>query len=98
MGTHTPTDFYNFYKEKNLLGGSQAMLDKCVSNLIGWKVSNLEDCLISASMPISKKLNVARNIALGRISISNQANIVLWDTKRSCVRGTIIGENVFLNY
>ena len=92
------TDFYNFYKEKKLLGGSQATLDKCVSNLISWKVSNLEDCLVSASMPISKKLNVAKNIGLGRISIGNQANIVLWDTKRSCVRGTIIGENVFLNY
>lgn len=92
------SDFYNFAKLKGTLGGGQNNLDSAVSNLINWKVSNVEDSLSSASKPIANQLKVAKGLALGGIAFNKEANLVLWDTKKNCVRGTIIGENVFLNY
>lgn len=91
-------NFFNTAKLTNKLGGGQTTLDRCVSNLINWDVSNIEDSLICASKPIANYLKSAKDIGLGEITFGNEANIVLWDTKKNCVKGTIIGENVFLNY
>lgn len=90
-----------FYTQMNLvgqLGGGQTTLDKCVLNLAKWKILSLEDALLCASRSISKQLKVASDIGLGEINYGKEANLVLWNTKDSTVKGTIIGENVFLNY
>ncbi|MBI2995347.1 MAG: amidohydrolase family protein [Candidatus Melainabacteria bacterium] len=92
------SDFYNQSKLQNILGGSQDTLDNCVANLINWKVSNLEESLISASLPISNQLKIAQNLGLGKIILGKEANIIFWNTKRNVVKGTIIGDNIFLNY
>ena len=92
------SDFYNLARLKNSLGGGQTSLDKCIMNLLNWNVSNLEDSLTCASRPIAKQLKVARQLGLGEISFGKEANLVLWDTKTNSVKGTIIGQNVFLNY
>lgn len=91
-------EFYNFAKSKNTLGGGQSTMDKCVSNLIKWKVSNLEDSLTCASKPIANQLKAARDLGLGEISFNKEANLVIWDTKKNAVKGTVIGESLFLNY
>ncbi len=90
-------DFFNSAKSKGILGGGQSKIDKCVSNLIDWKVSGTEESLLSASKPIAGQLKVAKELGLGEITLGKEANIVLWDTKRNAVKGTIIGETVFLN-
>lgn len=92
------SDFFNAAKSKGMLGGGQSTIDKCVSNLIDWKVSKTEDSLLSASSSISKQLKVAKLLGLGEISIGREANLVFWDTKKNVVKGTIIGQNVFFNY
>ena len=89
---------FNLAKSKNTLGGSQTTLDNCVLNLVSWGVCSLEDALISASYPVSQRVPAAREIGLGNIQTGKEANIVIWDTKKNAVRGTIIGENVFLKY
>lgn len=91
-------DFYKSSAYKGMLGGSQLTLERCVSNLIKWKVSSLEHCLRAASEPVSNQLKVASSTGLGKISFGKEANIVLWDTNKNSVKGTIIGENIFLNY
>lgn len=91
-------EFYNLSKSKGTLGGGQITLDKCVSNLVNWKVSNLEDCLTFASESIAKQLKRASELGLGKINFGKEANLVLWDTSKNAVKGTIVGENVFLNY
>ena len=90
-------DFFAKTKISRTLGGGQEGLDICVKNLIDWKVSNLEDSLLSASYPLSLQLDLAKNLGLGRIEDGKEANIVIWDTKKNIVKGTIIGENLFLN-
>lgn len=90
-----------FYKQainQGTLGGGQVTLDKCVSNLIDWRVRTVENSLQAASKPIAMRLFRARELGLGQISFGKEANIVIWDEKKNAVRGTIIGENVFLNY
>lgn len=91
-------DFFNQAKSSGMLGGGQSTLDKCVFNLVNWDICNIESALISASKPIAKELKHARDLGLGEIAYGKEANIVLWDTKKNAVKGTIIGENVFLNY
>ena len=91
-------EFFNQAKSQGMLGGGQLTLDKCVSNLINWKVSSLEDSLIFASKPISSQLKIAKKHGLGQIEYGKEANITFWDTKKNAVKGTIMGENVFLNY
>lgn len=93
-----PVNFSNSIKMKDTLGGGQLTINKCISNLINWKVSNIEDCLIFASKPISNQLKTAKEQDYGEILINKKANIVLWDKNKNSVKGTIIGENVFLNY
>lgn len=92
------TDFYNTSKAKGILGGSQNTIDTCVANLINWKVSNIEDSLSCASKPITNQLKKAKELGLGEITLGKKVNLVLWDTKKNAVKGTIIGENIFLNY
>ena len=91
------TDFFNSIKTKGILGGGQSKIDKCVSNLINWKVSGTEESLLSASKPIAGQLKTAQELGLGEVVIGKEANIVIWDTKKNAVKGTIMGENVFLN-
>ena len=90
-------DFYDHNILHGKLGGGQSTLDICVSNLIKWKVSNIEDCLTFASKPFSNKLKNTKQQGLGEIKIGQKANITIWDTKNNAVKGTIIGENIFLN-
>lgn len=92
------SDFFNFARARGTLGGGQSTLDKQVFNLTSWKVSEIEDSLISASLPIANQLKTARDLGLGKLVYGKEANIVLWDTRRNAVKGTIIGENVFLNF
>lgn len=84
-------------KSTGILGGGQTSLDACVKNLIEWKISNLDDSLLSASYPLSLQLDLARKLGLGRIECHKEANIVIWDMVKNTVKGTIIGENLFLN-
>lgn len=90
--------FYHQAISQDTLGGGQTTLDKSVSNLIDWKITTQEESLLAASRPIARVLNKAREIGLGQISFGKKANIVLWDTTKNQVKGTIMGENVFLNY
>lgn len=92
------SDFFEKEKSKGILGGGQIPFDKCVSNLIEWKVSNLEDILISCSKPISKLLKIPQKQGLGEIELAKEANLALWDTRSNLLKGTIIGQNLFLNY
>lgn len=92
------SDFFNLAKSRGTLGGGQSTLDKQVFNLTSWKVSEIEDSLISASLPIANQLKTTRDSGLGKLAFGKEANIVLWDTRRNAVKGTIIGENVFLNF
>ncbi|MBI3589851.1 MAG: hypothetical protein HY094_00535 [Candidatus Melainabacteria bacterium] len=92
------SDFYNLAKSKGMLGGGETTLDRCISNLINWNVSEIEDCLLSASKPIARQLKAACELGLGEILTHKEANLVLWDIKKNAVKGTIIGENAFLNY
>ena len=92
------SDFFDASKSEGFLGGGQIIMDQCVLNLVNWKVSNLEDSLTCASKPIANQLRVAKQLGLGEICLGKEANIVLWNTKKNAVKGTIIGENVFLNY
>lgn len=86
------------FNKKNILSGSEITLEKCVANLIEWKVSSLENCLRAASESVSGKLKIALDLGLGKLSFDKEANIVLWDKSINSVKGTIIGENIFLNY
>ena len=90
--------FFNQAKNHETLGGGQTTLEECVLNLVNWKICNIEDALICASKPITNKLRIAKDIRLGQLSFVKEANITLWDTKKNRVKGTIIGENIFLNY
>lgn len=92
------TDFFNSAKNQGNLGGGQTPLEKCVFNLVEWGICNIEDALICASRPITNQLRIAKDLGLGKVSLGKEANITLWDTKKNRVRGTIIGENIFLNY
>ncbi len=92
------SDFYNESKSRGILGGGQITLNKCVQNLIKCNILNIEDSLISASKPIISRLNTGKYQRLGEISVSSRANIVIWNTKKNNVKGTIIGQNAFLNY
>lgn len=91
-------DCFNLAKTKGILGGGQNTLDKCILNLINWNVSKPEDSLMSASKPIVNQLKPVQAIGLGEIAFHKEANIALWDTNKNAVKGTIIGQNVFLNY
>ncbi len=91
-------DFYDTESLKGMLGGGQHTVSNCISNLINWKLSNIEDSLLFASRPLSKQLKTAQKAGLGHIEFGKEANIVLWDTTKNVVKGTIIGENVFFNY
>ena len=91
-------DFFEKEKSKGMLGGGQISFDKCVSNLIRWNVSDLEDILISCSRPISKLLKNAENQGLGEIKPNKEAHLVIWDTEKNHLKGTIMGQNLFLNY
>lgn len=84
-------------ESKSSLAGGKSTLDVCVQNLVNWGICSVEDGLLSASFPVAEKLYVAKNIGLGKIHIQKEANIVIWDKKMSRVKGTIIGENIFLN-
>lgn len=92
------TTFYNEAVSQGKLGGGQTFLDKCILNLINWKVATTDESLLAASRPIANKLKKAKDMGLGQISFDKEANIVIWDEKKNAVKGTIIGENVFLNY
>lgn len=97
------TEFFNLAKNHGTLGGGQTTMEKCVLNLVQWGICNIEDALICASKPITNKLRIAKDIrlrlpGLGQLSFGKEANITLWDTKKNRVKGTIIGENMFLNY
>lgn len=99
----TTTDMvaHNFFEEaksKGTLGGGQIGFDKCVSNLVDWNVSNLEDILMSCSRPISKLLKSAKNQGLGEIQLDKTAHLTIWDSVANRCKGTIIGQNSFLNY
>lgn len=91
-------DFFEKEKSKGMLGGGQIGFDKCVSNLVSWNVSNLEDILMSCSRPISKLLKNAENQGLGEINLNKEAHLVIWDTGTNRLKGTIMGQNLFLNY
>lgn len=90
--------FFETEKSKGMLGGGQINFDKCVSNLTSWNVSNLEDILMSCSRPISKLLKNAQNQGLGEIKFNKEAHLVIWDTGTNRLKGTIMGQNLFLNY
>ena len=91
-------DFFNKSKLKGVLGGGQTPINDCVSNLIKWNIAPVENALLSGSKPIANQLKTASKSGLGSISYNNEANLVVWDSTKNAVRGTIIGENVFLNY
>ena len=92
------TEFFNQAKKNGALGGGQTTMEKCVSNLIEWEICNTEDALISVSRPISNQLRIAKDMGLGQLSFGKEANITLWNTKKNRVKGTIIGENIFINH
>lgn len=92
------TIFFNTAKEHGSLGGGQTSLEKCVSNLVEWDICNIDDALLCASKPISNHLKIANKLGLGSLCTGKEASITLWDTKKNRVRGTIIGENIFLRY
>ncbi len=91
-------DFHNEAKLKNMLGGGQNTLDKCVQNLIKCNVLNTEDALLSASKSVIKGLNNTKCTNWGEMKTGMEANLVIWDTDKNAVKGTIIGQNLFLNY
>ena len=91
-------EFLNKSKLKGVLGGGQTPINDCVSNLIKWNVSSSESALLSASKPVANQLKIASKSGLGSISYGSQANMVIWDSTKDAVRGTIIGENIFFNY
>jgi len=91
-------EFFNLAKKHGALGGGQTPLEKCIFNLVNWGICNIEDALICASRPIANQLRIAKDMGLGQLSFGKEANITLWDTKKNSVKGTIIGENIFLNY
>ena len=92
------TEFFNLAKKHNTLGGGQTLLETCVFNLANWGICNIEDALICASRPIATKLRTAKGLGLGQLNFGKEANITIWDTKKNRVKGTIMGENIFLNY
>ncbi len=92
------TAFFNSAKEHGSLGGGQTPLEKCVSNLVDWGICSIHDALLCASRPISNYLKIAKELGLGTLCPGKEASITLWDTKKDRVRGTIIGENLFLRY
>ena len=92
------TEFFNQVKNQEALGGGQSSMEKCVFNLVNWGICNIEDALISASKPIANKLRIAKDLGFNQLSFNKEVNITLWDTKKNRVKGTIIGENIFLNY
>ncbi len=107
------TEFFTLAKRQGTLGGGQTPLEKCVFNLVNWGICNIEEALICASRPIANKLRIAKDLGLsplglcplglcplglGELSFGKEANITLWDTNKNRVKGTIMGENIFLNY
>lgn len=91
-------DFFEEEKLKGMLGGAQITLDKCVKNIVDWGICTQEEALIVASTTICEKLSAANKMGLGRLKDGENAYITIWDTKKNAVRGTIIGENAFLNF
>ncbi|MBI3309349.1 MAG: amidohydrolase family protein [Candidatus Melainabacteria bacterium] len=89
--------FYNEMALKGMLGGGQSTLDMCIKNLIKWKICSVDDALYMASVPIAKRLKVVQDMGFGTVTKGNPANLVIWNTEKNTVLGTIIGENVFLN-
>ena len=92
------TEFFTRSKNHGTLGGGQTSMEKCVVNLVTWGICNIEDALVCASRPIANQLRTAKDSGLGQLSFGQEANITLWDAKKNRVKGTIIGENIFLNY
>ena len=91
-------DFFEKSKSKGVLGGGQILIDECVRNLIKWKITNIEEALLCASKPIRSHLNLPISSNISDIAAGKEANLVLWDIEKCSVKGTIIGENLFLNY
>ena len=91
-------EFFDQAKNHGTLGGGQTSIEKCILNLVNWEICNLEYALMCASKPITNKLRIAKDMGFGQLNFMKEANITLWDTKKNRVRGTIIGENIFLNY
>ncbi len=90
-------EFFAYESKRGNLAGGQTTMEQCISNLIKWNICNPEEALLSASFPISNKLRVAKEIGLGQLNYGCQANITLWNAKENRIKGTIIGENVFLS-
>ena len=90
--------FYEKSNKNSILGGSQTTIDSMISNLVKWDIMPVEEALICASKPIANQLKGGKESTYGEIKPGKKANIVLWDTRKNCVKGTIIGQNVFLNY
>ena len=87
-------DFFETEEKKGMLGGGQNTLEDCVRNLIDWKIVPEEDSLLCASYPITQKIKSISH--LGKIQVGKKANLVIWDTKKRRVKGTIIGKNTFI--
>ena len=66
--------------------------------MIKCNILSTEESLLSASRPILSRLNAGKNQGLGEVTTTSEANIVIWNTEKNSVKGTIIGQNVFLNY
>ena len=86
--------FFEEAKQKEMLAGGQITIDKCVANLINWNIDTVENCLKSAS---SSTLNLLKNCRDIDIEYLKTGHLVIWNTEKNTVKGTIIGEDVFLN-
>ena len=83
---------------KNTLSGGETQFKDCIYNLMKWNIVNVSDALEIASKPILSRLSLKRIKPLGEIKTGNKAYLTIWDTQKNTVKGTIIGENLFLNY
>ncbi len=79
---------------KGIIGGGLASLGQCVNNLASIQSCSLEDTLLAASRPLAKHL---RGVAgLGVIEEEQDAHLTIFDPKVGCVRGSIIGREIFM--
>ncbi len=89
--------FFEEEEKKGILGGGQMTFDNCISILIQLGIAQIEDILTSGSQQINNLLKPAKDMHFGKIEIGKSANLVIWDTNKNKLKGTIIGQNIFLN-
>ena len=91
-------DIIKIGTEKKTLSGGQTQVKDCVYNLIQWNITNINDALEIASQPVLNQLKKLKIYPIGEIKPGNKAYLTIWDTAKNTIKGTIIGENLFLNY